>query len=254
MKLDIYEIMKEIHKDISSGNLIFANENQFQFELAWRIKEKYKEYDVLFEVVYLDDVKNNKQNSMENKNDENKKNYTDLVIVDNSSNENEYIAIELKYKTVRVPGDENYDMLKDQGAQGLAGYDYLKDLSRLEYLKDNEAKQFEFYKKYKKPKFCMGYAIILTNDRSYYYNNWQDTQSQDFTFHNTNCIQKGKRLEWKIDDSKKNNFGEDRQNPIVLKGDYNCDWKPVVPAKMDKYDKHNFYYLILKVCRDNYGN
>ena len=244
MNLDIHDIMFGIHKDISSGNLIFANENQFQFELAWRIKEKYKNYDVLFEVVYLDDgVKTKKQNSTA-KNDEDKKNYTDLVIVDNNSKE--YISIELKYKTVQR--NINDKLLKNHGAQGLAGYDYLNDLFRLEKLQTNTEKQFKYYDKYKDYKFNKAYAIILTNDKSYYSNDWKGNQSENFTFHNDHKIEKNKKLDWIKKGQKKNNFGKNRQDPIILNKDYICKWNPAVlgPVKSN-YSKNNFYYLILDV-------
>lgn len=223
MDLDIYKIMEEIHNDISSGALIFANENQFQFELAWRIKEKYEKYDVLFEVVYLDD--NNE-----------KKNYTDLVIVDNI--DKKYIAIELKYKTKQR--DRNDLLLKNQGAQDLGVYDFLKDLSRIEKLKSSDEKQFRLYNKYDGFIFEKGYAVILTNDKTYYEGGREEKYAMNFSIKN-NSIMCGE-MDWRRDlgSCVEKTF---RNAPINLSGKYVCKWLPEINNNLKK----DFYYLILEV-------
>lgn len=229
MQLEVRKIIQEIYEEISEGSLVFANENQFQFELAWRIKTKYSGYDVLFEVVYLDDNRSSEKD---------KKNYTDLVVVDNDLKE--YVSIELKYKTKQRDSDDR--LLKNQGAQDLGVYDYLKDLSRIEKLKENSLKQFEFYEKYKDYKFDKGYAIILTNDKTYYEGGKEEKYAMYFSIkHNA---KKAGEMDWNRNLGKCVK-GTDRDYPIFLSGNYDCIWN-LEPDK-NKNSGKEFYYLILEV-------
>lgn len=94
------------------------------------------------------------------------------------------VAIELKYKTRKLSlrvGDEQFNLL-DQSAQDLGRYDYIKDIQRLEDLTEGRPG-------------AIGYAILLTNDTSY----WsvpRDNQSIDaaFRLHENRTLQG--RLAW----------------------------------------------------------
>lgn len=75
-----------------------------------------------------------------------------LVIIDN-----QWIPIELKYKTkgcVKIVNNEKF-YLKNHSAKDIGCYLYLKDIQRIEKIKDNINN------------FSKGYSIFLTNDLSY---------------------------------------------------------------------------------------
>ncbi len=222
----IKDIVDEIYQDIVNGKIIFANENQFQFELAWRIKNEYKNYDVIFEAVYLDNT--------------GKKCYTDLVVLD--KNNKKYTPIELKYKT--KSRYKNDLLLKNQDAQGLAAYDYLMDLMRIEFLQQNPQQQLKFYEYYDNNQsysFDTGYAIMFTNDKSYYNGDWINNQARDFSI--KEGLNKTGTLNWNLKINKVNNFGKNRQNSIILKNNYLCEWAPKIAINNNNY----FRYLILEV-------
>ena len=67
------------------------------------------------------------------------------------------LAIELKYKTLTLEIDHNKERfhLKNQSAQDIGRYDFLKDVARLEQVANMNAA-------------VQGYAVLLTNDPSYW--------------------------------------------------------------------------------------
>ncbi|HJM04702.1 MAG TPA: hypothetical protein QF549_03695 [Candidatus Saccharimonadaceae bacterium] len=117
---------------------LFTSEADFQFALAWTIKELYPHVEVRLEWVPSDYDPNM---------------HIDIVVFDDSK----MIPIELKYKTRRtdkIVSGERY-VLKNHGAQDLGRYDFLKDIARIEFLE----RHF--------PAFTEGYCIFLTNDPHY---------------------------------------------------------------------------------------
>ena len=117
---------------------LFSSEADFQFSLAWTIKELYPQVEVRLEYVPADYNPNI---------------YIDIVVFDGDT----MIPIELKYKTKKTDKlvDGERFMLKNQLAQDLGRYDFLKDIQRIEFMKQHF------------PNFQEGYAILLTNDPSY---------------------------------------------------------------------------------------
>jgi hypothetical protein len=117
---------------------LFASEADFQFALAWTIKELYPHVEVRLEWVPVDYDPNM---------------YIDIVVLD----DDKLIPIELKYKTKKT--DRTVDgerfVLKDQSATDLGRYDFLKDIQRVEFVRQ----RFTNFKE--------GYAILLTNDPYY---------------------------------------------------------------------------------------
>ena len=119
-KFDIYRVLEELSKT----NPLFNSELEFQFYLAWKIKELYKDiYTICLEYPL--------------KNYQGKNRNIDLVLVCNNGC---LIPIELKYKTSKFEyffNNINYK-LKDQSANDLSKYGHLKDVSRIEYFKETE--------------------------------------------------------------------------------------------------------------------
>ena len=117
---------------------IFFSEADFQFALAWTIKELFPHVEVRLEWIPVDYNPNI---------------YIDIVVFENGN----LIPIELKYKTKKtdkVVGGERF-VLKNQSATDLGRYDFLKDIQRIEFIKQH-------FKSFKE-----GYAVLLTNDPNY---------------------------------------------------------------------------------------
>ena len=136
--------INNVLQSLSKKRPLFHNERDFQFELAWQIKELY-DCDIRLEYYYKTEANG-------------KRNYIDIIAFDNSH----CIAFELKYKTKRFYGKvekEDYN-LKYQSARDLGCAYVLSDLCRLQKLITSESiiggKLID-----------KGYVILLTNDEKY---------------------------------------------------------------------------------------
>ena len=184
--LDIHSLMRSL----STARPIFHSEADFQFALAWRIRELTPSCRVRLEYrVYLED----------------KPLYLDVWLPTLST------AIELKYKTRQLLapiGAELYS-LKDQSAQDLSRYDFLDDVRRLERMMEaGRARR--------------GFAVILTNDRSYWSPPTADNRTDDAAFRLHEGRDISGPLKWshveKLE-AKKN-----RSRSISLSGSYSLRW------------------------------
>ena len=132
MGLNLYTVIERLKSKRKS----FGSEADFQLELAWNIRELYPEAQIRLE--FCPDFAPSMRVDI-------------LVLMDDR-----WIPIELKYKTKaywKVINGELFS-LKNHAAQDLGRYDYLRDLQRLEYLKENA------------PLFEEGYKLYLTNDQT----------------------------------------------------------------------------------------
>ncbi len=144
-EFDIKVILKELHKNYE----FFYSEADLQFKLAWKIKEYLNNSNVEIILEYPND-------------DENKRSHTDIFLVEGEK----FLPIELKYKTKAIKNIESLkyngieksliNNLKNQGAKNNGCYGYVKDISRIEKLSDKDCQNF-----------IKGYAIFITNDKSY---------------------------------------------------------------------------------------
>lgn len=191
-RFDIYRILEELSKT----NPLFCSELEFQFYLAWKIKELYSEQ---FKICIEYPLKNY----------EGKNRNIDLVLIDSVG---AYIPIELKYKTNKFEmafNGTNYK-LKDQSANDLTKYGHIKDISRIEYFKETE------------DKFLVGYAITITNQSR----TWQrisNPHQTDYEF----SLEDGSKLCRGIKKWQKcvSNHNENRNPPVTLKNDYDVHWR-----------------------------
>ena len=209
---DIHELLD----DLARERPLFHSEADFQFALAWQIKEKEK-LDVRLEFppfaaerVYLD------------------------IWLPRAG-----IAIELKYPTSGLTvnyGDEMF-ALRNHGTPDLGQYDFLKDISRLERVSARLSQARE------------GIAILLTNDQLYWDSSRRSDKADDVEFR----LNDGRLLPRKMDwpDDKRTNKGKGRQSQIVLNGSYKCAWRdyghPVNGAAGNK--NAQFRYLALPVSQ-----
>ena len=149
------------------------------------------------------------------------------------------IAIELKYRT-RKPlnqDDASEDdliingeifALRDQAAQDVSRYDFIKDIKRLERIADEKPPAF-------------GFAVFLTNDPSYWISKKPDPVDADFRIPKNKVI-KGTR-EW--DERASDGTKKYREDPIQLTGCYRCKWRNFSNIGGWKYGQ--FKYLAIKV-------
>ncbi len=189
----------------------FHAEADFQFALSWEIQTQYPDAHIRLEY--------------------HMKNFPNMHIDIMVFVDDEYIPIELKYKTAKlttVIDGEPYN-LKNHGAQDLGKYDYLKDVQRLELL----AKETDGYHK--------GYAIWLTNDPSYLSAPKRaNTVYEQFSVHD-GAVKHGTMC-WLPHAS----LGtiRNRETPITLANTYTIKWKPYSSIECAK---GNFYYAIIPV-------
>lgn len=145
--------------------------------------------------------------------------------------ENQYFVIELKYKTKSADifyKNKKYS-LKNQSAQDLGRFDFLKDISRIE-----QWNQFNPNRT-----FAGGVAVILTNDSSYWKKTGENCNYEAFALKDETTIVAGKK-QWS---SKNLNYvGHDRKNGLNLLNDYDIKW-----VNYYKDEKNEFRYLLEEI-------
>lgn len=171
---------------------IFVSEADFQLELAWVIKEEYPNAKVRLEYCPQFDIKMH---------------IDILVIIDNKC-----IPIELKYKTkgcTKIINKEIFN-LKNHSAKDINCYLYLKDIERIEKIKDKEIS------------FRRGYTIFITNDMAYIKEPLKDNSFyKEFSLEN-GIIKMG-LMNWGVGVGK--GTTKNVNKPIKLNGKYKVEWK-----------------------------
>lgn len=159
----VIKVMQNIMSDIKDQKIIYQNEEQFQFDLAWRINKHINEnsgIQVLLECFSMTDEK------MDNKNSR-KKFFTDIILLDEKGC---FIPIELKYKKKGIKTEigtkKQKVVIGNDGAADLGKFDYLWDIHRIEQLRDKS--KTEHLQDKRLVSFVRGYAIMITNDDSYW--------------------------------------------------------------------------------------
>ena len=201
-------ILKNIMDEFINSDEHFCSEADFQFSLAWRIKEELEKNNKKDIKVLLEYPIKKEEQKKDNKKEENI--YIDIYV---SYDKKEHF-IELKYKTkkAKIKRHENEFTLKNQAAQDIGRYLFCKDIERLENMKNKGN----------------NYAIFLTNDSTYLSqpNYKKDTLDKNFRIHEGSTL--NRKLEWippeDNDDNKKPHWTT-RYDPISLKNNYECKWK-----------------------------
>ena len=205
--------IKMVMGKLSSERKVFHSEADFQFSLAWKIKENYPKYEIFLEWP----VPIKKQII-----------YVDIVLEE----DDKIIPIELKYKTKKL--EHASFNLKTQGAKDLACYDYLKDIERVESLIG--------------PKFEKGFSIFLTNDLGYLNEPNSNPGYNEFSIHNARKIDKNSSLNW--GESAGEGTRKGRKDPITLKFDYQFKWNDYSDLK-SKSSNDKFKYLISEIPNEH---
>lgn len=205
--------------DILKKRKIFTSEADLQLELAGTIKDEYKDANVRLE--YCPDF--------------NSKMHIDiLVIIDGK-----WIPIELKYKTKKFYYKDNDGciyFLKEQSAHDCGCYDYIKDVKRIETIKEN------------KEEFEKGYTIFITNDELYKNGPRNDNVSYaQFSLVDKREISAKDKLMWKRNKS----VDTERKNSIILNNSHRFKWETFSTINedeiknLDKYKNSNTFYILI---------
>lgn len=187
--MDITKILN----NLSNKRKIFVSEADFQFALAWEIKSEIPEAEVRLEYCPVDI-----DSSM----------HMDILA---KIGEDIY-PIELKYMTKQcdVTVDNERFILKNQGAQDIKRYDFIKDISRVEGLSETM------------DNFKEGYCIAITNDPSYW-NTSSNNNTCDAAFRINNNSTKEGKLEWAVHTGSGTN--KNREEALILKNRYDIYWQ-----------------------------
>lgn len=248
------QTLSEIIKEFNGK--IFQSEAQFQFELAWKLNEKYGNGDNL--AVELEDMGMYEKEGEKVK----QKSYTDIVVKQGKYR----VAIELKYKTAKYDNKKmaendnkiNIIYLFDHSAVDLGRYDYLWDVHRMELLKGESKSKDSGEEKIEVQKNChKGFAVLLTNEKKYWEENKKNknedvtkrTIDYQFRFPATNESLFDKILDWKKDENDaytstvKDSF---RAHRIKLNKAYHYKWYDYRDASADETNG-TFKYVIIEV-------
>ena len=208
MGIDINAAIAELQKK----RKVFCSEADFQLELAWVLKEQNPDYQVRLE--YVPSF--------------NKKMHIDIVLM----KENEFIPIELKYKTkyCEIDFESEHYSLANHGAQDVGKYLYLKDIERIENIRE------------KAQNFTEGYSIFITNDPRYI-DEKQNTYDAQFSLTGN----KTGSLDW---GSGVGNWSK-KYPPILLKSTYKFQWGNYSIIETKQKNTNKFYILASKIARNN---
>lgn len=136
------------------------------------------------------------------------------------------MAIELKYKTRKQDlniGGEDFQ-LAGHGAQDFGRYDFIKDIQRLEDITSHIND-------------CEGWAILLTNDSSYWNSSSKESIDQEFRIDESREVLHGS-LGWSLKPSEGTTKG--RTKKLQLEGEYPLQWLDYSTACTGKYRQFRF--------------
>ena len=207
--------IRAILASLASRRPVFHSEADFQHALAWELQLADPNAHIRLE----------KQVAAQGS-----RVHLDLL-VQSSTNE---LAIELKYKTRAarlVYASEEYS-LRNQSAQDIGRHDFIKDIQRLEkYVHTHQGSE--------------GYAILLTNDRTYWTES-KKTDSVDSEFR----VHEGRLLEGGVAWGVKASAGtkHKREEPIALHGKYHLKWFEY--SSLGAGLAEQFRYAVLRVPSD----
>jgi hypothetical protein len=200
---------------LSEQRPIFHSEADFQHAIAWQMHKRLPRASVRLErpveVSHLD-----------------KRLHVDIWI----EQDDHVLAIELKYKTRALQvhvGNERY-ALRSQSAQDLGRYDFIKDIGRVEDIVADRAPH------------ASGYAILLTNDPSYWTQSRNDsTYDVNFRVHEGSTLQGS--LGWAPGASEGTRRG--REDLLQLRKSYALRWADYARLADATYGR--FRYLLVEV-------
>ncbi|MGL4561006.1 MAG: hypothetical protein ACRCV0_01785 [Brevinema sp.] len=210
---------------LSEERPIFHSEADFQFALAWKIKENLPDVKVRLEYPVYNEDKNNKKKNM----------YIDIVVF----LDEKFIPIELKYITAPLYEEKKFEhrvaqeafLLKDHLAYPINRHNFLEDIERIEKLSEY-------------PNFIEGYTVWLSNCQNYWLGpKTNETTCKNFTIHHEAKISKGSTLEWAHNTCKRT---VDAHKILTLNNGYKFLWEEY--SNIVNAEKNNiFQYCLTKI-------
>lgn len=207
--------LNRVMRTLSQERPVFHSEADFQHALAWQIHKEQPWYFLRLEYpLFLGEP-----------------GHLDIW----TKGDTETIAIELKYKTrsLFAPVGGELFRIKEHSAQDCNRYDFIKDLQRLEQLVSAHED-------------VTGYAILLTNDASYWSSPLHaSTADASFRIHEGRILTG--HLTWGPTASKGTTKG--RENALNIMGSYRLTWQDYYEVKASEHVKgyRKFRYLVVKV-------
>ena len=211
MTLDVHGLME----NLSDERPIFHSEADFQHALAWQFRKATPNGQVRLEYKPFPEA--------------NLKMYLDIWLRYRSMG----VAIELKYRTRALDRQWKKESfaLRNQGAQDLGRYDFLRDIQRLERV----VADFGPAK--------TGFAVLLTNDPSFWNPPSRSTIDAAFRLHESENKRIAGDMAWSAQASEGTTTG--REEPICLKGSYDCVWRDY--SSFGEATNQRFRYLMVEV-------
>lgn len=207
INLNIYAILTQLAKK----RPIFHSEADLQHELAWQIHLTHRDAKIRLEQPFGD------------------QSHLDLSV----QTDRQTFAIELKYCTASLVVDVNEEQfqLKNQSANPVKRYQFLKDVQRLEQLVDSQTAN-------------QGFAVVITNDAGYWQESsidWRGTIDAAFRIH------EGREISGQLAWAPKTSQGtkEGREEPIVLQGSYTIQWHDY--STIESVKNGQFRYCVVDV-------
>ncbi len=206
--IDIHKIMEELAR----RRPIFHLEADFQFTLAWHIQRLMPESEIRLEF---------KPFSLEGI-------YVDIWLPCEGT------VIELKYFTRELDAEHDGERftLRNQAANPLRRYDFIKDIERIERIVERVRPASN------------GFAVLLTND-PYYWKapsaNWRNTIDAAFRLHEGRRL--NDRLHWS--DMVNEETVRGREEPITLNDSYQLRWRDY--SEFGSSSGEQFRYLVVSV-------
>lgn len=205
--------IKKVLENLKLKRRVFYSEADLQFEFAWELHKILPEAEIRLErpVTINNEVY-----------------YIDIWV----NYEDRHYPIELKYKTKSIIiSDFNKEdiHLANHGAVNLGCYAYIKDISRIEDIKEKDKK------------FGKGFAMMLTNEPIYYNQINRRSSYQLFKIYNGREI--NGTLDWEHTQTDNEFALKDKFPPLNLKGKYKIIW---FDYAIDNHSP-NFKYTITKI-------
>ena len=228
------QIIRKVLSNLAQIRPGFWSEADFQFAFAWELQRQKLLPNAkirLERCIRLAD-----DNSVLSDDKQSYKSYYVDIWVEY---EGKIYPIELKYKTIDKPlfyatsSQIEPIFAKNQAANDLGRYLYLKDVERIETIKQHL-----------KLKFGGGFAIMLTNDKKYFdpsKNLNLNILDRYFRIHQDARFVGPQTYGWNVNPNTTNHWTQTSntyKNPIHLQGTYTCDWTQYAG---------NFKYLLLEI-------
>lgn len=184
--------MQKVINTLKEKRKVFSSEDDLKLEMALTIIDLYRNHNVKIRLEYSPIFASHMHIDI-------------LVIIDDTK----WIPIELKYKTKKctVVIDKEIFSLKEQKAYNNNCYYYLKDIERIEYIKEQMEKDCSAIE------FQKGYTMMVTNDPHY----WENTYIP--------CTLDGKNIEQQKWNERDFGVEKKKYKSLHLRKNYLIEWK-----------------------------